>query len=333
MDRCRLSKEQHSVQDKDEVLVNTVNTNRFFYKFQRVLTITTLALAPNLGLYADKIKVTVWDERQPEQARAYDNFLGNEIAIYLKSKPEFEVRSVGIDDPNQGISDALLADTDVLIWWGHTRHTEISVSTARKIVEQIKTGNLSYIPLHSAHWAEPFMQAMYDRTRVDAERRFADKFTKFEYIEPPGRMAPTYDSIVTPAYYAFRGHGGVTKVRVDLPNCVFPGYRPDGKPSKMTTLTPGHPIAENIPDTFTISQTEMYDEPFNVPEPDLVIFREDFQYGGWFRSGALWNIGKGKIFYFRPGHEDFPIFKEKYPLLIIENAVRWLATQLVEQIQ
>ena len=298
----------------------------------RTTTIAILALLAGVNLCAGDIKVTVWDERQPTQIQAYDNFLGNEIAAYLKTRPGLKVRSAGLDDPDQGVSDVTLADTDVLIWWGHVRHGEISTSTARKIVDRVKAGTLAYIPLHSAHWAEPFMQAMYDRTRVDAKRRFADKITKFEYIEPPGRMAPTYDSLVTPAYYAFKGRGGVTRVRVDLPNCVFPGYRPDGKPSKVTTLLPDHPIATGVPHTFTIPQTEMYGEPFHVPDPDVVLFREDFQYGGWFRSGVLWNIGKGKIFYFRPGHETFPVFKEKYPLIIVENAVRWLATQLVDQV-
>ncbi len=291
-------------------------------------TVAVLALLLCAGLQAGDIRVTVWDERQPKQAKAYDNFLGNEIAAYLKSKPGLKVRSFGLDDPHQGISDATLADTDVLSWWGHVRHPEISVSTARKIVDRVKAGTLAYIPLHSAHWAEPFMQAMYVRTRADAERRFADKDTKFEYIEPPGRMAPTYDSLVTPAFYAFKGGGGVKQVRVDLPNCVFPGVRADGKPSKVTTLAPNHPIADGIPATFTITQTEMYGEPFHIPEPDVLIFREDFQEGGWFRSGMLWNVGKGKVFYFRPGHEIFPVFKEKYPLKIVENAVRWMADQL-----
>ncbi len=295
----------------------------------RAAVVVSMVFLTSVSLWSGDIRVTVWDERQPEQTAVYKNFLGNEIAAYLRDKPGFRVRSVGPDDPDQGLSSAILADTDVLIWWGHRRHSEISVSTARRIVGRVKAGTLAYIPLHSAHWAEPFMQAMYDRARADSKLRFADEVTDFEYIEPPGRMAPTYDSIVTPAYYAFKGRGGITKVRVDLPNCVFPGVRSDGKPSKITTLAPHHPIAVGIPSTFTISKTEMYDEPFHVPNPDVVIFREDFKQGGWFRSGMLWNVGKGKVFYFRPGHETFPVFKEKYPLMIIENAVSWLATQLL----
>ena len=46
--------------------------------------------------------------------------------------------------------------------------------------------------------------------------------------------------------------------------------------------------------------------------------------GGWFRGGMLWNLGEGKVFYFRPGHETFPVFKDPKMLRILENAVRWL---------
>ncbi len=68
----------------------------------------------------------------------------------------------------------------------------------------------------------------------------------------------------------------------------------------------------------------MYDEPFGVPEPDLVIFEESWKDGEHFRSGALWTIGEGKVFYFRPGHETYKVFFEPYPLKIVENAAVWL---------
>jgi trehalose utilization protein len=42
----------------------------------------------------------------------------------------------------------------------------------------------------------------------------------------------------------------------------------------------------------------------------------------------VWNLGLGKVFYFRPGHETYPVFKEKLPLMVLENAVRWLAAEL-----
>ena len=90
-------------------------------------------------------------------------------------------------------------------------------------------------------------------------------------------------------------------------------------------LKPDHPIVEGIPAEFEIPQTEMYDEPFHVPEPDEVILEERWASGEWFRSGAIWKLGKGRVFYFRPGHETFPVFKQPIPLRILTNAVRWLA--------
>ena len=301
---------------------------RNFSRFRQAIAAALIGLfaVPLLVAQHDTIKVLVWDERQPKQAQAYDNFLGNEVAGYLKKQKGLEVRSVGLDDPNQGITDKSLDETDVLIWWGHVRQDEVAPEVTRAVVDRIKAGKLAFIVLHSAHWSSPFIEAMAERTRTDARRRYPDPKTKFEFIPMPGRMAPTYDSLVTPAFYAFKGGGGVRQVRVDLPNCVFLGVRADGKPSKVTTLRPDHPIAKGIPATFELPVTEMYDEPFHVPDPDILIFREDWGGGeNWFRSGMLWTVGEGTVFYFRPGHETFPVFKEKYPLQIVENAVRWLA--------
>ena len=152
--------------------------------------------------------------------------------------------------------------------------------------------------------------------------------TKFEFVPPPGRMPPAYDSLVTPAYYAFVRRGKVSQVRVDLPNCVFPGVDAHGKPSMVTVTMPEHPIMAGLPRQFEVPQSEMYDEPFHVPDPDQVLFREDWRGGGWFRGGMLWNLGEGKVFYFRPGHETFPVFKDPNVSRILENAVRWLGQEV-----
>ena len=274
---------------------------------------------------ADPVNVLVWDERQPRQEEAYDNFLGNEIADHLRSQQDLSVQSVGQDDPQNGL--ASLAEQDVLIWWGHVRHAEVPDAIGQRIVERIRSGELALVALHSAHWSVPFMEAMYARTRDDAKRRFPDANTSIEFVPPPGRFPPTYDSIVTPAYYAFKRGGTVRQVRVDLPNCVFPGVEAHGKPSRVTVLTPDHPIMHGLPAQFDIPQSEMYDEPFHVPDPDVVLFREDWRGSGHFRGGMLWNLGLGKIFYFRPGHETFPVFKDPNVLKILENAARWLGAQ------
>jgi trehalose utilization protein len=276
---------------------------------------------------AQDVRVIVWDERQPAQKQAYASFIGNEIADHLRTLPGISVvRSASLDDPEHGLGGGILGQADVLIWWGHIRQDEVPVEVGREIVERIKSGKLALIALHASHWSVPFMEAMNERTREDARRRYPGPNVRFEFIPPPGRIVPTYDSLVTPAYYAFRETKGEQRVRVDLPLCVFPGYRADAKPSVVTTLRPDHPIAKGIPAQFTIPATEAYLEPFHVPPPDEVILQETWNAGGWFRSGIVWNIGNGKVFYFRPGHEIYPIYKQEQPLRIIENAVRWMGT-------
>ncbi len=290
------------------------------------MRIFILLLTSSLCLAAAALKVLVWDERQAKQAEAYDNFLGNEIAKRLNTKPGLKVDSVGLDDAGQGLTN--VEDYDVLVWWGHVRQDEVSDEMGRKIVGLVKAGKLALMPLHSAHWSVPFMEAMFERTRDEARSRYPDPKTEIEYVKPPGRFAITYESLVTPAYYAYKRRGRVAHVRVDLPNCVFPGFRPDAAPSTATVTRPDHPIMSGLPRQFEIPQTEMYDEPFHVPEPDEVLFRETWKYGGRFIGGAIWHIGTGNVFYFRPGHEQYPVFKDEKIMTIVENAVRWLGSQV-----
>ena len=111
---------------------------------------------------------------------------------------------------------------------------------------------------------------------------------------------------------------------VHLPWCCFSDYRPDGKPSTITVNAPQHPIAKGLTAKFEIPQTEMYNEPFHVPEPDEVIFEETWELGERFRSGMVWQIGQGKVFYFRPGREQYPVFKQAEIIQILSNAWHWL---------
>ena len=275
---------------------------------------------------ASTIKVVVWDERQPSQKQAYDNFLGNRIADHLRSEPGLSVKSVGLDDPEHGLSSGVLDDAQVLIWWGHVRQREIPPEMGKKIVERIKAGTLGFIALHSAHWSTPFIEAMDQRAWLDARKKWSEGGDKVEIqsIPPANRFAaPRRDAALTPSSTARKFPGGVTKVELHLPICVFPSYAHDGKPSYNRVMSPGHPIAEGIPQTFEIPQTEMYDEPFHVPDPDHVIFEERWEGGEWFRSGMVWDLGRGKVFYYRPGHETYPVYKEHIPLKILaSNAVR-----------
>jgi len=67
----------------------------------------------------------------------------------------------------------------------------------------------------------------------------------------------------------------------------------------------------------------MYGEFFDIPQPDELIFISWFEGGEVFRSGCTFRRGKGKIFYFRPGHETYPIYFDQNIRKVIGNAVRW----------
>ena len=96
-------------------------------------------------------------------------------------------------------------------------------------------------------------------------------------------------------------------------------------------MLPQHPIAAGPREKWDIPQTEMVDEPFHepfhVPAPDAVVFEERWDKGEHFRSGCVWTVGKGRVFYFRPGHETHPVFNQAEPLRVVENAVRWLSSK------
>lgn len=287
-------------------------------------------LALVLGLRADPapLRVLVWDERQPEQKKAYDGgFLGDTIAKHLAGLPGLTVKSVGLDTPEQGLDEATLATTDVVIFWCHKRPLEQDEARTEALVRRVMAGKTGFVALHSAHWSRPFVRLMQERSKADAlaqvpaaERADA----KWEYVnDKPYRVIPKKGTPATP---------NVQRVgqvwRLTLPQCVFPTYRADGAPSHVTTLLPTHPLAAGLPAKWDIPQTEMYGEPFWVPTPDGVVFEERWDKGEHFRSGSLWKVGQGDVFYFRPGHETYPVFKQAEPLRVLENAVRWMGAEI-----
>jgi len=74
-----------------------------------------------------------------------------------------------------------------------------------------------------------------------------------------------------------------------------------------------------------IAADEMYGERFDIPAPDELVFIGWFKGGEVFRSGCCFKRGYGKIFYFQPGHETYPIYYQDEIRLVIGNAVRWAA--------
>jgi len=273
---------------------------------------------------AKPVRVLIWDEQQPEQKQAYgDKFLGETIAAYLEKQGGFVVKTVNFDSPEQGLDDATLDGADVLIWWGHKQHDRVTPEGAERVVQHVLAGKLNLIALHSAHWSRPFMRLMQERARADAPGMVpaAERATsKLDLTLPlPKRALVKPDAQFTP--YLEKTDDGY---RLIPPACVFPFVRADGAPSHLTTLLPEHPIAKGIPATWDITKTEMYGAPFHVPKPDAIIFEERWDKGEHFPSGCVWQVGKGRVFYFRPGHEIFPVFLQTEPLRIMENAARWL---------
>lgn len=102
------------------------------------------------------------------------------------------------------------------------------------------------------------------------------------------------------------------------------GVKNDAGPETVTVKAPDHPIAKGITD-FEIPEEEMYDEEFGCGTPETVVFHSSFPGGHEFRSGVTYTIGRGRVFYFRPGHEENPTYYRDDVRQILRNAARWAA--------
>ncbi len=113
----------------------------------------------------------------------------------------------------------------------------------------------------------------------------------------------------------------IFKTALDCPGDLG-GWREEGKPEFLKCVAPSHPIAWGLSD-FTIPHEEMYNEPFKVPPPEKTVFFSYWETGEQFRSLNTWTAGKGRVVYFRPGHETYPIYFQEFPLRVVSNAVLW----------
>jgi trehalose utilization protein len=89
------------------------------------------------------------------------------------------------------------------------------------------------------------------------------------------------------------------------------------------TVSPSHPITAGIPHPIMINEHEMYGEFFDIPAPDELIFLSTFSSGEVFRSGCCWRRGKGKVFYFSPGDQEYPIYHHPDIKRVLANAALW----------
>ena len=105
--------------------------------------------------------------------------------------------------------------------------------------------------------------------------------------------------------------------------CCRSKWRENDELERIWVVEPSHPIARNLPEYIELPQEETYGERFDIPTPDEVVFISWFRGGEVFRSGCCWKRGMGKVFYFRPGHEEYPTFYHEDVAQILKNAVEW----------
>jgi trehalose utilization protein len=102
-------------------------------------------------------------------------------------------------------------------------------------------------------------------------------------------------------------------------------WRADGERERLWVVKPEHPIAHGLPPQIVLDKEEMYGEVFGIPDPDELVFLSWFKGGEVFRSGCCFTRGLGRIFYFRPGHETFPTYRDAHVCRAIANGCRWVA--------
>ena len=216
------------------------------------------------------IRVTIWHEFRHEKlddhiASLYPDGMHMALAKGLDSFG-FDIRTATLDEPEHGLTADALGNTDVLIWWGHMAHEEVSDEVVARVHERV-LGGMGLIVLHSGHLSKIFRRLM--------------------------------------------GTGCMLK------------WREADEKERIWVVDPSHPICDGLPEYIEIPQAEMYGEHFDIPPPDTLVFISWFEGGEVFRSGCCYQRGQGKIFYFRPGHETYPIYYQDEVLKVIGNAVRW----------
>lgn len=102
-------------------------------------------------------------------------------------------------------------------------------------------------------------------------------------------------------------------------------WREVGEKERLWVVERSHPITKGLGEYIELPYEEMYGERFDIPAPDELVFISWFEGGEVFRSGCCYNRGRGKVFYFRPGHEAFPIYYNPDIQKVIINACKWSA--------
>ncbi len=132
------------------------------------------------------IHVTVWNEFRHEQQnedirRIYPEGIHRTIANYLNGLPGIDAGTATLDEPEHGLTDAVLQATDVLIWWGHMAHGEVSEEIVQNVHKRVLEG-MGLIVLHSGHFSKIFRKLM--GTTCDLKWREIGEKERLWVVEP-----------------------------------------------------------------------------------------------------------------------------------------------------
>jgi trehalose utilization protein len=138
-----------------------------------------------------KIRVTVWNEGRHEQKneavkKIYPSGMHTAIAQGIGSLGPFDLRTATLDEPEHGLTEEVLANTDVLTWWGHLAHKDVQDAIAQRVQKYVLNG-MGFVPLHSAHFAKPFRLLM--GTNCSLKWREAGEKERLWVVEPSHPIA------------------------------------------------------------------------------------------------------------------------------------------------
>src|SRR5581483_8584761 len=110
------------------------------------------------------IRVTIWSEyrhekKNPKVAEIYPKGMHEAIAQQLRKISDFQVATATQDEPEHGLTEERIRNTDVLTWWGHMAHAEVGDPITERVHKRVLEG-MGLIVLHSGHFSKIFQRLM-----------------------------------------------------------------------------------------------------------------------------------------------------------------------------
>lgn len=141
------------------------------------------------------IRIVTWCERT-EPAAVYPTGINGAVADQLRAMGDTIVHTAHIDEPDQGVSEARLAETDVLFWWGHGRHNDVRDDTVERITRHVRERGMGLVVLHSGHHSK-ILKALLGTSCDLGGWREDGKPVRFYVIEPSHPIAAGLDGMFT----------------------------------------------------------------------------------------------------------------------------------------